>query len=679
MKAKHSYAGPKSSTLAVAGLICCVWFLPVTSSEAQEIPVPRLERPPQAPPPSPPVQTRIVKPTPEGPISKGDTLYSIGQPTDEEQLYLEYINRSRADPPAEGVRLANTLDPEVLSAYASFGVNLAQMQAEFNTNVPAPPLAMNAQLLAAARLHSGDMFTNQFQGHFGTNGWDPGQRITAQGYSWSTYGENVFSYAESVFHGHAGFNVDWGAGPGGMQNPRGHRNNIHNANFREVGVGVVNGVNGTVGPQLVTQDFATRQSATPLITGVAYYDFNGNNFYDLGEGIGGVTINVPGSSFYAVTSESGGYAVPGTTNGNYSVTFSASGLSPTQRVATVSSLKNIKLDYVPAYSPPVISGPNPASVNQSNLYTFTAVGAATAYQWEQTRRSPYTAVEGAESGLANVTVVSSPGYSVLASDVHASGSYSFHLTQPDAADQFLTLNAVIQPSANSQLTFAKRLGYASTAQIARAQVSTNGGATWQEVWSKPGTGGSGEANFTRITNSLSSYAGQTLKVRFVYDFIGGSYYFQTSTGFGFYLDDIAVSNADQLVNQITNGVQAGTAFLFNPTNTGDYLLRVRAQIGSRTLNWGPAVRVTAPTAPPSLQFVGNPVLSGNQIQLDFNVANYRTGMTFELWKASDPAGSWTLDNSVSFQTLIPNSKFRATTSTGGSSKGYYRVRGNYPP
>ena len=41
----------------------------------------------------------------------------------------------------------------------------------------------------------------------------------------------------------------------GMQNPAGHRRNIHNARFEEIGIGVINGTNGDVGPQLVTQDF----------------------------------------------------------------------------------------------------------------------------------------------------------------------------------------------------------------------------------------------------------------------------------------------------------------------------------------------------------------------------------------------------------------------------------------
>ncbi|PYJ06583.1 MAG: hypothetical protein DME25_06315, partial [Verrucomicrobia bacterium] len=151
--------------------------------QAQDIPVAQAGPAPQAPPPAPPSEVRAPGPkgsTP-GPTGPG-TLYSIGQPTDEEQLYLEYINRSRANPPAEGVRLATTTDPDVLSAYSYFSVDLSLLQSEFNTNPVAPPLAMNAKLLASARLHSGDMLTNDFQGHNGTDGSTFDQRITAQGY-----------------------------------------------------------------------------------------------------------------------------------------------------------------------------------------------------------------------------------------------------------------------------------------------------------------------------------------------------------------------------------------------------------------------------------------------------------------------------------------------------------------
>jgi uncharacterized protein YkwD len=615
------------------------------------------------------------------------TLYSIGQPTDEEQFYLEYLNRMRAKPTAEGQRLATTTDPNVQQAYTFFSVDLVELQAEFATNPAVPPLAMNADLIAAARWHSGDMFTNIYQGHNQTNGstvLDPGQRITANGYTWNTYGENVFSYAEYVFYGHAGFAVDWGSGPGGMEVGRGHRQNMLNAGFREIGVGVVDGLNGVpppptqVGPQLVTQDLATQPAPanTPFITGVVYYDFNGNGFYDIGEGIGGVTVNTLGSKYYAVTANSGGYAIPVTSNGNYTLTFTASGLS-TQIVATISSSKNVKIDLVPVYAPPTITGPNPAGLNQSNGYTFSGVAGATSYDWQQTQLSPYTSVEGAENGLGNVTVVSSPGYSVLASDLVASGSFAFHLAQPDAGNQFLTLNPVLRPSSNSMLTFSKLLGYASATQVAKAQVTTDGGATWQDVWTQQGNGGSGDAGFSTVSVSLGAYSGQNIQIRFAYVYQGGSYYYQTSTGVGLYLDNIAISNANQLLNPITSSVPTGNAFTFVPTNIGSYVLQVRAIINGRTVNWGPALVVTVEAALPGLQIVSSPSVTPTQVQIDFVVSNYRNGMTFQLWRATDPTGTWTQDASATLQTLTANSKFRFITTPGQAASSFYRVKGSF--
>jgi hypothetical protein len=609
----------------------------------------------------------------------GLTPYSIGQPTDEEQLYLEYLNRMRANPTAEGQRLANTTDPDVLSAYSYFKVNLSLMQYEFSTNPAVPPLAFNADLIAAARWHSGDMFTNGYQGHLQTNGTtvlQPWDRMTAEGYTWNSAGENVYAYAKSVFHGHAGFAVDWGTNANGMQNPPGHRNNMLDAGFREIGVGVVDGVNGTVGPQLVTQDFGSQPGGTPFISGVVYYDFNGNGFYDVGEGIGGVTVNTAGSSYYAVTANSGGYTIPIPGNGSYTLTFTAVGLG-TQTVVTVSGMNNVKVDYVPAYLPPVISGPNPAAVNQTNLYNFTAVAGASGYQWLETQLAPYTYVEGAENGLSNVTVLISPGYPVLASDLVASGSYSFHLAQPDGNNQFLALNAAIRPGANSQLSFAKLLGYATTSQIAKAQVSTDGGGTWNDVWSQAGDGSSGDQSFSTNSVSLSTYSNQNIQIRFAYLNSGGSYYNQTSTGVGLYLDNIAVSNASQMLNQLTNNVPAGNSFGFVPSTIGQYLLAVRAKIGTRALYWGPSFAVNVSTAPPAIQLASSPVVTGGQVQLDFTVANYSPAMSFSLLKAPNLSTGWVQDGAALLHTLVPNSKFSFTTTNGGAASGFYRVTGSY--
>ncbi|MEI6655289.1 MAG: CAP domain-containing protein, partial [Verrucomicrobiota bacterium] len=292
----------------------------------------------------------------------GQSAYNFGNPSADEQLYIECINRARANPAAEGARLAASTALDVTRAYSQYAVDLALMQTEFNAIAAAPPLAPSAGLTTSARAHAAWMLANAAQSHNETNPANtPWDRITAAGYSYMSAGENIFAYATSVWHGHAGFNVDWGSGgTGGMQDGRGHRTNIHSANFHEIGVGVVLGSNSGVGPQLVTQDFGT-QSANPTFgTGVAYYDLNGNNAYDAGEGIAGLSVNVSGASYACTTASGGGWVVP-VPNATATRTVTFSGLNLNQSV-TLGFVKpatgiapNAKADLKLSYTPPVVS------------------------------------------------------------------------------------------------------------------------------------------------------------------------------------------------------------------------------------------------------------------------------------------------------------------------------------
>ncbi|MGW7255108.1 CAP domain-containing protein [Streptomyces sp. NPDC054834] len=88
-------------------------------------------------------------------------------------------------------------------------------------------LTSNATLAKAAQAHSADMAAHQNMSHTGSDGSSPGDRITRAGYSWSAYGENVaYGYAtpEQVMAG-------WMSSPG-------HRANILNCSFKEIGVGL---------------------------------------------------------------------------------------------------------------------------------------------------------------------------------------------------------------------------------------------------------------------------------------------------------------------------------------------------------------------------------------------------------------------------------------------------------
>ncbi|WP_425444648.1 CAP domain-containing protein [Streptomyces phaeoluteigriseus] len=89
------------------------------------------------------------------------------------------------------------------------------------------PLTDDAKLRNAAREHSEDMAARDFFDHTNPDGADPGQRITAAGYRWSTYGENIAKGQQSA----ASVMTSW------MNSP-GHRANILNCDFKNIGVGI---------------------------------------------------------------------------------------------------------------------------------------------------------------------------------------------------------------------------------------------------------------------------------------------------------------------------------------------------------------------------------------------------------------------------------------------------------
>jgi hypothetical protein len=115
------------------------------------------------------------------------------------------------------------------------------------------PLARVAELDAAALRHSKDMAEGDFMSHTGSDGSNPGQRITASGYRWTSYGENVavgFPSAESVV-------AAW------MQSP-GHRANILGAGFRHLGAAVVSRSDRRFGTYwTLNLASGTPQSSTP--------------------------------------------------------------------------------------------------------------------------------------------------------------------------------------------------------------------------------------------------------------------------------------------------------------------------------------------------------------------------------------------------------------------------------
>ena len=511
---------------------------------------------------------------------RGLTLYDFGNPTADEQLYIELINRARADPAAEGKRIAATTDLDVLNSFSYFGVDLAMMQSEFNAIPAQPPLAPNACLETSSRGHSAWMLANATQSHYETNPTnDPFTRMLADGFSYSSAGENVYAAAKSVWYGHAGFEVDWGSGSGGMQNPRGHRANIHNATFREIGVGVVFGTNGATGPQLVTQDFGTSASNPTLATGVAYYDLNSNNQYDVGEGIAGLTVNVSGADVtgYCATAIGGGWVVPvPATAATRTVTFS--GLNVNQNVnLVIPASTNAKADLKLTYLAPAITSSASAVADVPLAVTFNPVGGATSYKWNRWTSSA-AAPENCES-IVNITASTTGTYTILNTNVKQQGAASFHLANSTASSQWLQLNTIYYGLTSPSLAFQSSVRYATNSEKFKVQIKEEGGVDWQDVYSQTGTNGPGESVFNPRTAALTGMTGKAFRVRFLLSYGGGGYYGSSGDSVGWFIDAITFSGVAALGNN-TSATLAGTSGSFTPA-AGTYLISVAPVISDR--------------------------------------------------------------------------------------------------
>ena len=105
---------------------------------------------------------------------------------------------------------------------------------------PVHPLTWNNKLERAAQKHSRYMRRRNVLSHAGQGGSDAGRRISAEGYDWISYGENVA----------AGYGSDEATIKGWLKS-KGHCKNIMSPKFKEMGM--------ASSGQFYTQVFGTRR------------------------------------------------------------------------------------------------------------------------------------------------------------------------------------------------------------------------------------------------------------------------------------------------------------------------------------------------------------------------------------------------------------------------------------
>ncbi|MGK7943797.1 MAG: CAP domain-containing protein, partial [Microcystaceae cyanobacterium] len=280
---------------------------------------------------------------------------SVTGPSVYEQYMIELVNRARENPEAEailyGIDLNEGLSPGTITSNSK------------------QPLASNQFLTDSANSHSQWMLDTNTFSHTGAGGSSAGDRMGDAGYVFSgswTWGENIAwrgttgtpNVTQYIELQHQSLFLS-----------KGHRKNILNDNFREIGIGSVEGrftTSRTWNAVMTTQNFA-KSGSDVFLTGVAFDDeVNNNSFYNVGEGLAGITVEAIRTSdnaiFSTTTMSAGGYNLA-LNAGTYNVTFSDNSGDYFTETVTIGS-ENVKLDLDTSETPS-----NPPSENNAPDFT----------------------------------------------------------------------------------------------------------------------------------------------------------------------------------------------------------------------------------------------------------------------------------------------------------------------
>ncbi|MGI6401260.1 MAG: carboxypeptidase regulatory-like domain-containing protein [Thermoguttaceae bacterium] len=293
-------------------------------------------------------------------------------PSAEEQELLEQINRLRTDPQGELDRIFRYYDNETLIARNSLVNDAIKLNSYPKDSIESfldmwsdisatSPLAFNPSLVAAATSHSSYMKARNDISHR-CIGEDPlATRVAKAGFESGLSNGDSVAISENIggsfrVNGShsvasymlAAFAIDWGVPT------HEHLDAMINGAYSEVGISIMQ-TTRSIGPYIVTCDFGTSVEGArtdgAYLLGVIYDDADADHFYDVGEGLGNVTIEIarqddPDAQTVTLNSwDSGGYQVF-LLNGSYNVTVSGDGFAtPLTKSVTISDGTNAKLDF----------------------------------------------------------------------------------------------------------------------------------------------------------------------------------------------------------------------------------------------------------------------------------------------------------------------------------------------
>ena len=164
-------------------------------------------------------------------VVRGDTMWKLAVQYQVGTSEIIQANPQVADPdliyPGQILQI-----PQLESTVSSYASEVIRLVNEIRQQNGLRPLAANWELSRVARYKSQDMRDNGYFSHNSPTYGTPFQMLSAFGLSYRTAGENIakgYASPQAVVNG-------W-------MNSSGHRANILNASFTQIGVGYVSGGN----------------------------------------------------------------------------------------------------------------------------------------------------------------------------------------------------------------------------------------------------------------------------------------------------------------------------------------------------------------------------------------------------------------------------------------------------
>lgn len=236
-------------------------------------------------------------------------------PAIEAQLVVYEINRARRSPADFAIEANITLSEAV---------------------APRPPVALNSQLDASANFKANEMATFSYFAHQSqaTGVW-PNRLARENGYPLPAWWSDDANYIESL---NSGSSVPVRVVESFAKSPS-HRRHIFGegnfADYVEIGVGRSDSSN------YWAVHTAPRDSL--FVTGVVFFDDDGDGLLDLGEGLPNITVEAAG--IRVETNAGGGYAIP-VGPGTHTITASGPGLDGVASAQFTIVEHNVGVDFV---------------------------------------------------------------------------------------------------------------------------------------------------------------------------------------------------------------------------------------------------------------------------------------------------------------------------------------------